>query len=74
MSVSKSRLYLSEPTNIGGPVTVGLRPHICDVTDEYMEPATVKSDNPCIRRFESLTDDYNLNIFVGNDEYKTTDQ
>jgi hypothetical protein len=48
--------------------------------------ATVKPDDPCIYRFKSLTDEYrvifigfktgnyNLSIFVGTDEYKTTDE
>jgi hypothetical protein len=46
----------------------------------------VKPDDPYIRRFESLTGEYkiifigfkthkyNLNIFIGTDEFKNTDE
>jgi hypothetical protein len=51
-----------------------------------MEPVKVNPDNPYICRFHSLidkykvifvgfkTNKYNLNIFIGTDEFKNTDE
>jgi hypothetical protein len=60
--------------NIDGPVTAGLRLiylSVCHITDEYMGLTMVKPDDPCIRRFEFLTDERKI-IFVGfkADEYR----
>jgi hypothetical protein len=58
--------------------------NICHITNEYMGSVKVKPDDTYIRRFPSQTDEYkvifvdfktdeyNLNIFVGTDEFKNT--
>jgi DNA/RNA endonuclease YhcR with UshA esterase domain len=63
-----------EPTNIRGQ------------TDEYRGSVKVKQDDPYIRRFPNSTgeykvifiglktDEYNLNIFISTDKFKTTDE
>jgi hypothetical protein len=47
---------------------------MCHVTDKYIGLVKVKPDGPYIRRFLTQTDEYNLNIFVGTDEYKKIDE
>jgi hypothetical protein len=66
-------------------VPVSPAPHIfigCHVTDEYMWSVEVKTDNPYIHWgraqteeynfifVSSKTDEYNLNMFVGANEYE----
>jgi hypothetical protein len=60
--------------------------NISHVTDEYMGLVKVKLDDPYIHWFPYpvdenkvifvgfKTDEYNLNIFFGTDEYKSTDE
>jgi hypothetical protein len=48
--------------NIGGPVLSGLRPHI--LVGSQSKPMNIS--------FE--TDEYNLNIFIGIDEFKNSDE
>jgi hypothetical protein len=75
--------------NIGGPVMIALRPIYSSVTwlpNEYMGPAKVKLDGPYIYRLLAQTDEYNfifinfrtdrynLNIFIGTDEFKKPDE
>jgi hypothetical protein len=60
--------------------------YIHQLTDEYRRAHTIKLDDPYIHRFQLLTNkykvifigfktgDYNLNIFIGTDEFKNTDK
>jgi hypothetical protein len=48
--------------------------NICPITDEYMEPVPVNPDDPYIHQFQDPTDEYNLNIFIGTDEFKILDE
>jgi hypothetical protein len=61
-------------------------PNPAYIIDEYMGLVKVKPDDPYIRRFQPLideyqiifidfkTDEYNLNIFINTDEFKDTDE
>jgi hypothetical protein len=72
---------------IGGSYLSAQRPlYICGQTDEYSWPVKVKWDDPYIHQFPYptdeyyficvgfKTDEYNLNIFIGTDGYKKTDE
>jgi hypothetical protein len=60
--------------------------NICHVTDEYMGLVKVKLDDPYIHWVPTQIDEYNiicaspkigkcnLNIFIGTDKFKTTDE
>jgi hypothetical protein len=72
-----SRVHNGSPTSnilFGGAISPTNIYHVYSLmtwsADEYMRPIKIKSDISYIHRFLTKTYEYNLNIFIGTDQFK----